>query len=253
MGGGAMSNSNSKHAVILAGGKGVRLRPYTTNIPKPLVPIGDQYAVLEIVLRQLAFQGFKRATIAIGHLGTLIRAFVRDGKQFGLDVDYHEEVTPLGTIGPVIDLLDKLPDHFLLVNGDTLTDLNYAALLEHHIASGAPMTVSTFHRNVQIDFGVLEDSGGIVTHFVEKPTLYYSVCMGANAISKSALADYPKKIAFGFDQLMLDLLARGTPPATFVFDGIWFDIGRPDDYDEANSRFETLKPILLPGEVAAQR
>jgi NDP-mannose synthase len=226
MGGGAMSNSNSKHAVILAGGKGVRLRPYTTNIPKPLVPIGDQYAVLEIVLRQLAFQGFKRATIAIGHLGTLIRAFVRDGKQFGLDVDYHEEVTPLG---------------------------NYAALLEHHIASGAPMTVSTFHRNVQIDFGVLEDSGGIVTHFVEKPTLYYSVCMGANAISKSALADYPKKIAFGFDQLMLDLLARGTPPATFVFDGIWFDIGRPDDYDEANSRFETLKPILLPGEVAAQR
>ena len=236
-----------KHAVILAGGKGVRLRPFTTNIPKPLVPIGDEYAVLEIVLKQLAFQGFSRVTIAVGHLGRMIEAFVRDGSQYGLEVDYHEESSPLGTIGPVIAMLDKLPEHFLIMNGDTLTDLNYAAVLEHHINVSAPMTISTYRRDVKIDFGVIEDSGGTVSAFVEKPTLYYSVCMGANALSRTTLADYPKA-PYGFDQLVLDLLNKGTPPATYEFDGYWFDIGRPDDYDEANTNFERLRELFLPDE-----
>ena len=113
------------HAVILAGGKGVRLRPYTTALPKPLVPIGDQHAILEIVLRQLATAGFTSATIAIGHLGHIIRAYVGNGSQWGLRVGYSTEESPLGTMGPLLTMLDRLPENFLVMNGDILTDLDY--------------------------------------------------------------------------------------------------------------------------------
>jgi NDP-sugar pyrophosphorylase family protein len=244
---------NNMQAVVLAGGKGVRLRPYTTNIPKPLVPIGDEYAILEIVLRQLARYGFKKATIAIGHLGTLIRAYVQDGSQFGLEVDYHEEPVPLGTIGPLLTLLDKLPEHFLLMNGDILTDLNYADLLRHHVDVGAPLTVGTYKRDVKIDFGVLEEVDGRIVHFVEKPTLYYSVSMGIYGLSRKTLEHYPKNQPFGFDELVLDLLSKGNNPATFEWNGYWFDIGRPDDYDAANTAFEQLKDVLLPDELERRR
>ena len=112
------------HAVILAGGRGVRLRPYTTRLPKPLVPIGDEFSILDIVLQQLAQQGFDRATLAIGYLGNLIRAYVGDGRRWGIEVDYATEDAPLGTIGPVLQILDRLPDEFLVMNGDVLTDLD---------------------------------------------------------------------------------------------------------------------------------
>ncbi len=233
-------------AVVLAGGRGVRLRPYTTNIPKPLVPIGDEYAILEIVLRQLARFGFSKVTLAIGHLGTLIRAFVRDGSQFGIEVDYHDEPAPLGTIGPLLTMMNRLPEHFLLMNGDILTDMNHADLLRHHTQVGAPLTVGTYKRDVKIDFGVLEEYDGKIVHFVEKPTLYYSVSMGIYGLSRKTLEAYPRGVPFGFDELVLDLLAKGDNPATFEWGGYWFDIGRPDDYDAANTAFETLKDLLLP-------
>ena len=121
------------HVAILAGGRGVRLRPYTTALPKPLVPIGEEYAILDIILQQLKMQGFTRVTLAIGHLGSLIRAFVGDGSRWGLDVDYSEEDQPLSTIGPLLNFLDRLPEHFLVMNGDVLTDLDYASLLDQHI------------------------------------------------------------------------------------------------------------------------
>src|SRR5689334_15552719 len=140
------------HAVILAGGKGVRLRPYTTALPKPLVPIGDRYAILEIILRQLSDQGFESVTIAINHLGELIRAFVADGRRWGLRVDYVEEKVPLSTVGPLFGLTDRLPEQFLVMNGDVLTDLDYGDLIRSHSLSGAPLTVATFTRTVKIDF-----------------------------------------------------------------------------------------------------
>jgi NDP-mannose synthase len=236
----------ARHAVILAGGKGTRLRPYTTTIPKPLVPIGDESAILEIVLRQLAAQGFKRVTIAIGHLGELIRAYVGDGGQWGLDVDYAVEATPLGTIGPVVTILGRLPEQFLVLNGDILTDLRYAALLEAHATSGGPMTIATFKREVQVDFGVLEVDAGQVVGFSEKPTLRYEVSMGVYALSRATLERYPAGHALGFDQLVLDLLAAGRRPASYPFEGYWLDIGRPDDYDRANAEFGALRTRLLP-------
>jgi NDP-sugar pyrophosphorylase family protein len=238
---------SERHAVILAGGKGTRLRPYTTSIPKPLVPIGDESAILEIVMRQLARDGFGRVTIAIGHLGELIRAYVGTGRQWGIDVDYASESKPLSTMGPVVAILDKLPEQFLVLNGDILTDLSFSSLLEAHAASNAQLTIATYHRQVDIDFGVLTVDAGKVVGFVEKPKLDYEVSMGVYAVSRGALAGYPAGEPLGFDRLVSDLLAAGRNPASYAFDGYWLDIGRPEDYDRANSEFVRLRSHLLPG------
>jgi len=234
------------HAAILAGGRGVRLKPYTTALPKPLVPIGEEYAILDIILQQLAGQGFTRVTLAIGHLGSLIRAFVGDGERWGLVVDYSDEERPLSTIGPLLNFLDGLPEHFVVMNGDVLTDLNYGDLLRSHIQSAAPLTVATYQREVKIDFGTLETVGNRIVQFSEKPTLAYGVSMGVYAMSRKTLLRYPRNVPFGFDDLVLDLLRRDDRPLAYHFDGYWLDIGRPDDYDEANRRFEELRPALLP-------
>lgn len=234
------------HVAILAGGRGVRLRPYTTALPKPLVPIGEEYAILDIILQQLQAQGFTRVTLAIGHLGSLIRAFVGDGSRWGLEVDYSEEDKPLSTIGPLLNFIDRLPEHFLIMNGDVLTDLDYADLLERHSQWHAPLTVATCKRQVKIDFGTLETIDGHIIKFSEKPTLSYSVSMGVYAMSRSVLAQCPRDVAYGFDDLVLDMLARQDRPRAYHFDGYWLDIGRPDDYDEANRTFDELRPILLP-------
>jgi NDP-mannose synthase len=234
------------HAVILAGGKGVRLRPYTTALPKPLVPIGDSHAILEIVLLQLAAHGFTSATLAINHLGRLIRAFVGDGSRWGLEIDYVEENVALSTVGPLFALKGRLPEHFLVMNGDVLTDLNYGDLLHSHVLSGAPLTVATARRSTKIDFGVLDVSDERIVGFTEKPSFTYRVSMGLYGMSRQTLDPYPEGLAFGFDQLVLDLLDQRCQPATFDFDGYWLDIGRPDDYDEANRTFATLRPLLLP-------
>jgi mannose-1-phosphate guanylyltransferase len=234
------------HAVILAGGRGTRLRPYTTTLPKPLVPIGDEFSILEIVLRQLAQRGFNRATIAIGYLGSLIRAYVGDGSQWGIAVDYVTEDVPLGTMGPVVLNLDRLPEHFLVMNGDILTDLDFADLLNRHAAGAAPLTVGTYRRDVKVDFGVLEVADEQIVGFREKPVLSYSVSMGIYGLSRSTLNRYEAGRALGFDELVLDLLARGEHPAVYAFSGNWLDIGRPEDYDRANSEIDLIRPTFMP-------
>ena len=234
------------HAVILAGGKGTRLRPFTITLPKPLVPIGDESSVLEIVIRQLAHQGFESATLAIGHFGELIEAYVGDGTRWGVAIDYARELEPLGTMGPVVQVADRLPEHFLVLNGDTLTEMNYARLLEAHAASGAPITVATARRETRVEFGVLDVKDGRVTGFREKPSIGYTVAIGAYALSRTTLQRYPSGETLGFDQLMRDLIDRGEQPASFDFSGFWLDIGRPEDYDRANIEFEAIRARLLP-------
>ncbi|MFM7509441.1 MAG: NDP-sugar synthase [Actinomycetota bacterium] len=233
------------HAVILAGGRGVRLRPYTTAFPKPLVPIGDEFAIIEIVLRQLRSHGFDTVTIAIGHLGQLIRAYCGDGSQWGLDVRYWTEDEPLGTMGPVVANLDELPEHFLVMNGDVLTDLDFRSVLDGHAASGDPLTVATYDRTVLIDFGVLEVVDGHIGAFREKPVEHFSVSMGIYAVSRETLRRYRAGGALGFDELVLDLMAAGTPPRVHSFAGYWLDIGRPDDYDRANDDWVELRSRFL--------
>jgi NDP-sugar pyrophosphorylase family protein len=234
------------HAVIMAGGKGVRLRPYTTALPKPLVPIGDSHSILEIILQQLSTYGFRSATLAINHLGRLIRAFVGDGSRWGIDVSYAEETVPLSTVGPLFGLKDRLPDEFLVMNGDVLTALDYSDLLTTHHRSGALLTVATAPRTTRIDFGVLEVADQRIVSFIEKPALTHRVSMGVYGMSRDALLSYPEGLALGFDRLVLDLIECRRPPATYEFDGFWLDIGRPDDYDEANQSFASLRPLLLP-------
>ncbi len=248
-----MTNNSSsdpgRHVVILAGGKGVRLRPYTTCLPKPLVPIGDEMSILEIVMRQLRYYGFRKATLAIGHLGHIIRAYIGDGSQWDIEVDYFFEETPLGTMGPLVAMLDRLPEHFVAMNGDILTDLDYSGVLERHIEAAAPLTVATYERQVKIDFGVLDLQGTGVTAFTEKPTLGYSVSMGVYGVSRDTLAGYTVGEPLGFDSVMIDLLNSGQTPQSYAFDGYWLDIGRPEDYERANLEFPKLRRSLLPERV----
>lgn len=234
------------HAVILAGGRGVRLRPYTTCLPKPLVPIGEEMSILDIVMRQLHGYGFESVTLAIGHLGHLIRAYVGDGSQWDMEVSFHTDTTPLGTMGPLIELRDRLPQEFLVVNGDILTDLNFRDLMDRHHDSGADITIATYERQVKIDFGVLTVTDDDVLGFTEKPTFDYAVSMGIYGFSRRLLDEYSPGTAMGFDTLILDLLHSGRQPKRFSFSSYWLDIGRPDDYDRAQHEFELRRADLLP-------
>ena len=238
------------HAVVLAGGKGTRLRPYTTALPKPLVPLGDQHVILDVVLQQLARQGFTSVTLAINHLGRLIRAFVGDGSAWGLQVTFVEETTPLSTCGPLFTM-PHLPEHFVVMNGDVLTDLAFDVMLAQHVASGAPLTVATVLTHTKCEFGVLTVDHQQIRGFQEKPSMSYPISTGIYAVSRSAIEGYPSGRAYGFDQLILDLIGKGQYPANYAFDGFWSDIGRPEDYDEANRTWPELLARLLPAPLTA--
>ena len=233
------------HAVLLAGGKGTRLRPYTTSLPKPLVPLGEQ-SIVELVLRQLARRGFERATLAIGHLGHLIEAVVGDGSQWGIAVDYVTEDEPLGTMGPVVANLDRFPEQFLVLNGDVLTDLDYAAVLERHRERAPALTIATYRREVPIDFGVLETDDDRVVAFREKPTLDYTVSMGVYAVTRSTLRGLHRRTIRSGSMTSSCTCWRPAPASTRSrFDGYWLDIGRPEDYDQATADYPRLRQVLL--------
>jgi NDP-sugar pyrophosphorylase family protein len=232
-------------AIILAGGKGRRLLPYTTVLPKPLMPIGD-YPILEVILRQLKTCGFKKVTLCTGYLSELIRAYLDSTHAFGLDIRYTYEENPLGTIGP-LHLIEDLDDTFLVMNGDILTDLNYRTLIRAHEQHGALATIATYQRDVNIDFGVLEkDPDNKIVAFREKPTYHFEVSMGIYVFSKKILDYVPANIPFGFDQLMDILTERNEAVYSFPYTGYWLDIGRPDDFTRAIEEFERNKDRFLP-------
>jgi NDP-mannose synthase len=238
-----------KRAVILAGGEGTRLRPYTTVLPKPLMPIGDR-PVLDIVIRQLRRDGFEHITIATGYLAELIENFFRDGSEYGVKIDYYRETEPLGTVG-ALALIDGLADDFLVMNGDTLTDMDYAGLLERHSASGAAATIATTQRDVQISLGVLhfDDSDGDMpelTGYTEKPTIKYRASMGVYCFSPRAIGYIPKGDRLDFPDLILRLIDAGESVRAWQSDDFWLDIGRHDDYEQAQEEFERMKDRLLP-------
>ena len=221
-------------AVILCGGKGTRLRPYTTVLPKPLMPIGDR-PILEVVLANLAAAGVRRATLCVGHLGEIIRSFFGDGSRWGLAIDYTIEDAPLGTIGPLA-FVEDLGENFLVMNGDLLTDVDIPALFAQHLASGVDLTVATFEREVRIDFGVItaNDTDRIVG-FHEKPTLKYEVSTGVYAMNRRMLEFVKPGTPYGFDQLVNAMLAARHPIGRFAHHGVWLDIGRLDDYEAAQN------------------
>lgn len=234
----------SKRAVILAGGKGTRLKPYTVVFPKPLMPIGD-YPILEIVVRQLVYYGFDHITIAVNHHRELIQAFFGDGSKWNAKIDYSFEDKPLSTMGP-LTLIPDLPDNFLIMNGDILTDLNYNKLYDYHLSNNNNYTICSYKREQISEFGVLEtDDNNTLIGFREKPINYYQVSMGIYFASKQILEHIPYNEAYGFDELMLKLIKANTPPSVWPFDGYWLDIGRADDYAKASEQFEKLQSTFL--------
>ncbi len=231
------------HAVILAGGEGRRLAPLTDSIPKALVPIGDE-PVLAIVLKLLAKQGVKTVDLAVNHQAEKILQAIGDGSKFGLRVKYHHEVIPLSTIGP-LTLIDSLPDQFLVMNADVLTDLPIRKFFEWHIQSNFELTIATKKRIEQTDFGVIEtNSEKRVTGFAEKPYRELTVSMGIYAVNRELVNRLDKGKRFGFDDLMLLMLKQKWPAQTFHWDGYWLDIGRPDDYERANEDIATYQSWL---------
>jgi NDP-sugar pyrophosphorylase family protein len=234
----------NKHAIILAGGKGTRLRPYTVVLPKPLMPIGD-YPILEVIIKQLAKHGFASITLAVNHQSDIIKAFFGDGSKWGIKIDYSVELLPLGTMGP-LKLIKNLPDNFLVMNGDILTDISFSEFFNKHVNNEALFSISSYNRNQLVDYGVLEvNKENLLSGFTEKPVNRYAVSMGIYMLNKEVLNYIPDNEAFGFDNLMLKLLYENKRVFVENFTGYWLDIGRPDDYLEAIEKFEIMKNKFL--------
>lgn len=231
-------------AVILAGGKGTRLEPYTSVFPKPLVPIGDM-PILQVVIHQLQHYGFTRITLTVGHLATLLQAFFQDGEQYGVRIDYAIEDEPLGTAGPLAFVPD-LDDAFLVMNGDLLTTLNYAELVQYHKKMGAVATVAMHKREVKIDLGVIQlDGDNRIEGYIEKPLYNYNVSMGVYIFEPRVLNYIPAGKYFDFPDLVQRLLDSGETIVGYPYEGYWLDIGRPDDYIQAVQDFEKMRSRFL--------
>ena len=231
-------------AVVLAGGKGTRLAPYTTILPKPLMPIGDM-PILEIMLRQMRRAGIDEVTLTVGHLAGLLRAFFQDGAQWGLRIDYSSEDQPLGTAGP-LSLLDGLDDTFLVSNGDVLTTLNLKSLIEYHKRSGAIATIASHNRSIKIDLGVLQTNPTQeIVGYIEKPTYDFYVSMGIYVFEPRILDYIPYNQYLDLPNLVLKLIAAGEKVVSYRFDGYWMDLGRVSDYEQAVSDFDLIRPQLL--------
>ena len=222
----------SKRAIILAGGKGTRLKPYTMALPKPLVPINET-PILEIIIKQLINNGFNHITITVSHMAEIIQAFFNNGSKWGIKIDYSLEEKPLSTMGP-LSLINNLPENFLIMNGDVLSDIHFSALMEKHIDSNSIFTVSSYKREQKCDYGVLEvGTNNRLVGFKEKPVVEYDVSMGIYIANKKILDYIPFNQAYGFDQLMLDLIEDKNPATVIRHSGYWLDIGRPEDYEQA--------------------
>jgi len=234
-------------AVVLAGGLGTRLAPYTTVLPKPLMPISDM-PILEIVIRQLKHRGFDHVILAVNHLAELLISYFGEGKQLGVTIDYSREDYPLGTAGP-LKLLSDLSDSFLAMNGDVLTDLNYADMMAHHRASNAIATIGICPRTVETDLGVVEfDENQLLTGYIEKPTHKHWVSMGIYIFEPRALDFIPKDQRFDLPDLMNLLISAGETVSCYSHEGYWQDIGRIEDYQNAQANFDRLSGDLLPPE-----
>jgi NDP-sugar pyrophosphorylase family protein len=229
-------------AVVLAGGRGTRLAPYTSVLPKPLMPIGES-SILEIVLGQLNAHGITSVTLSVGHLSHLIKAVIGDRVADGVEISYVHEETALGTAGP-LRLVSGLDSTFVVMNGDVLTTLDFNDLIRHHRREGNILTIATRERQIRIDYGVLElglnGSPDRVIGFTEKPEVRSSVSMGIYVVEPEALRLIPREGSFDFPDLVQALLRAGETVGAYRHEGLWFDIGRRDDYEAAAEAWEAV-------------
>ncbi|MBN2569754.1 MAG: NTP transferase domain-containing protein [Deltaproteobacteria bacterium] len=223
-------------AVILAGGKGKRLKPYTMVIPKPLLPL-DNVPILEVVLSQLARAGVGRVVITLGHMTHLFVASIGDGSRWNIKVEYLREDDPRGTAGS-LSMIPDLDDNFLVMNGDILTTIDYGALYDAHCRREAWGTLAVHRREVGIDYGVVEmGQSGVLNAYIEKPTIPYNVSMGINVLSKKCLGYIPPDQRFDMPDLMMSMKRDGRLILCYETDCYWQDIGRFDDYQKASADF----------------
>jgi NDP-mannose synthase len=238
----------SKKAIILAGGKGSRLGPYTTVLPKPLLPVGDR-AILDVVVHQLQGYGFTDLTFAVGYLAHLIQAVFGDGSKHGVAIRYHMEKEPLGTAG-ALGTIEGLDETFLAMNGDVLTTLDYAWLLEAHRRAGNAFTIATHRRVVRTEYGVIHLDGTAedmtaVTGYEEKPEIPYIVSMGVY-VAEPEVLDYVEPGSYlDVPDLVLRLLDDRRRVGSFLYEGYWMDIGRHDDYEKAILEYDRVKHHLF--------
>lgn len=232
-------------AVILAGGKGTRLKPFTMAFPKPLLPVGDT-PIIEVVIQQLAKAGIQRIVLVLGHMAPLFSAILGDGSKWGVKIEPVFEDTPLGTAGG-LRLIRGIPQDFLVMNGDILTTLDYQALVDEHRRKDAWATIAMTHREVSIDYGVVVASpDGLLEQYEEKPKLHYDVSMGINVISKRGVELIPSSGKFDMPELMQAIHKAGKPVLCHKTDCYWQDIGLFDDYRRASEDFTASPGRFIP-------
>ena len=242
-------------AVLLAGGKGTRLRPYTYVLPKPLMPLGeaDPMPIIEVVLRQLARFGFDDVTIITGYLTELIEAFCGDGRRFGTRLSYRREPAPLGTAGG-LTLLERPGEPVLVINGDILTTLDYALMYDFHCVRKAAATITSYRREVKIDFGVLKfgDDPHVLTGYQEKPEYAFEVSMGVYILDPLAWDYLTPGRPLPMPDLLESMRQAGHDIHCYRQECYWLDIGRHDDYATANEIFDSRRGAFL-GNPAVKR
>jgi len=232
-------------AIIQAGGKGVRLQPYTLLLPKPLMPIGDT-PVIEVLIKWLRRWGIKKTYITLGYLGPMIRAFCGDGNQWDTEIIYSEEPEPLGTIGPLRLIKDQLTETFLTLNGDLITDLNLCDLRGFHAQNKGLVTVAVTERHIPTDLGILDSNNGRMTGFREKPVMRYLASTGIYCMEPEILKLIPNGVPYGFDDLMYSMLEHKLPVYIFRHNGLWLDIGQEEDFKMAQKSFlKDYKALVL--------
>jgi NDP-sugar pyrophosphorylase family protein len=235
-------------AVIMAGGKGTRLHPYSALFPKPLMPLGDM-PVLELLLRRMQKAGITDVILAVNHLGHLIQAFFGDGSRLGLRILYSNEDQPLGTAGALGDIIDRLDKTFLVSNGDLLTSMDLAAMARQHLETRCDASIGVFERENKIDFGLIEfDSEKRLCAYREKPTSMYYVSMGIYILQREAVRPFITKGEYqDMPSLLLKMRDGKSDVRCYHDDCMWLDIGRPDDFALAQSMFEDNRAAFLGG------
>ena len=234
-------------AIILSGGKGTRLSPYTKILPKPLMPIGDM-PILEVLLRQMKLAGIDHVILSVGHLAELLRAFFQDGQNIGIKISYSYEDTPLGTAGP-LSLVEGLDETFFVTNGDVLTTLKFLDLLRFHRDQNAAATIAVHPRQTRIDLGVIQWNGTPqITGYIEKPVYDYVVSMEIYIFEPIVLNYIPYAQYLDFPDLVKILIAAGEKVVGYQYEGYWQDLGRPDDYEAATQDFDKMRTQFLPQE-----
>ena len=221
--------------VILAGGKGTRLKPFTTVLPKPLMPVGER-PILEIVLLQLREAGCKEFIFSVGYLAALIEAYFGNGKKWGVRIRYSRESAPLGTAGPLA-IIDQLAPELLVMNGDILCDLDYRKLYDYHLHQNNDITICSYEKTVKIDLGVLKIKDKQLLDYIEKPEYQYDVSMGVYGMKRKLIREIPKGKHYDLPNLIRDQKDNGAQIGIYRFKGEWLDIGRIDDYQTAQNIF----------------